>query len=1008
MRQLYRVLLVLTIAAPMLRAQTASSTPQQPATSVFSMGQPPAWLPYASALGVMSGGRGAMAGSLGVQRFLLDPITGLLAFSGEVVGEWRGGSAFGDVRALLQSPGLGIGFGADWRPQTHSIAPVISIQGALRRGGLVTPGSMVRLDWLPGRRHAVDLGFQFPLMQPFAGRTRPRRMTAVVPRAISAAVRSGTTERVAAAELALVDTTAHVISAFINPYPAADESTLVMAARRPYGRSFDLTSRAYVGALARAFGVAAGDSSRGDEIAARARAAMFDEAILPYDALFGQIKEGSVFEDMLQAARQVFARWASDSTRVSPASEQRLLAVFDSWSGTLDDVHRHLSEEWKDSRLIWLAPQLALAPEQYDQQAQVDSLIGRVVGHPFTDRNAIGYLRTPDLTVEVARSILAARKYHVLWVHDFIGRRTTGVLDDVSFTMVADAYLPALTAAVARYDSTGIFPEYFILCDAYYYHTDAGSVWFSILENPLGARMKFRKSEEGYAAHLRERVDSLRAAVARSVRLQREAAAHGGARWLAQVVKVNVSVSLPSDFSFRSARLAPPIPITPDNVARDHRKLVFYDLDETDPYAGELLASGIGIGEHYASATWEDRGFRLRGPAALEVRAALRRMLKGNGFRDEQIPPPLRVATGPLHAPSAADVRQSVARVLQVHNEPGFGPKRAAVARAMLYSLTPSGSVVVVPDPLWLSESWAGMLAGAAARGSTVAIIAPAKANAPSPEAPVIALERGILQRLLVLRSRIAALPADAAVSEALGEDPPPLCCSRALHVGIYAGHASVADVTGRLRETRAGLARAPWIRDVIPFDSSALAVLDRATVQAGHADAVATSIAQDEKPRDPQLHQKTQLIARPGAIAALLRQPGWDDVLAQNIRDQAQQSARLADAIGAPIPPADTAAARAADQRLQGYQRSLSPSERKRLTFYFALGSFNHDLRGQALDGEASVIVSGFDGSAGLVDLFYLMTRTTWIDSDAEIDRLVPAPSRLMARLAHLVRFAM
>ena len=59
-------------------------------------------------------------------------------------------------------------------------------------------------------------------------------------------------------------------------------------------------------------------------------------------------------------------------------------------------------------------------------------------------------------------------------------------------------------------------------------------------------------------------------------------------------------------------------------------------------------------------------------------------------------------------------------------------------------------------------------------------------------------------------------------------------------------------------------------------------------------------------------------------------------------------------------------------------------------------------------MDGEAGVIVSGFDASAGLVDLFYLMTRTTWVERDADIDRLVPAPSSLMTRLAHLVKFAM
>jgi hypothetical protein len=53
-------------------------------------------------------------------------------------------------------------------------------------------------------------------------------------------------------------------------------------------------------------------------------------------------------------------------------------------------------------------------------------------------------------------------------------------------------------------------------------------------------------------------------------------------------------------------------------------------------------------------------------------------------------------------------------------------------------------------------------------------------------------------------------------------------------------------------------------------------------------------------------------------------------------------------------------------------------------------------------------VIVSGFAASSGLVDLFYLMSRTTWISSNADIDRLMPPPRGLLARLAHLIRYAM
>jgi hypothetical protein len=459
------------------------------------------------------------------------------------------------------------------------------------------------------------------------------------------------------------------------------------------------------------------------------------------------------------------------------------------------------------------------------------------------------------------------------------------------------------------------------------------------------------------------------------------------------VVRVHVNVALPSDFSFRSRRTVPPIPFTPDNVMRDHRKIALYDFTETNPADGALLVTGIGIGEHYASETWEDRGYRLRGSAALEARAAIRRALEANGFRADQIPEALRVATGPMAAPSAVGARDYVARVLQVHNEPGFGAKESSVARAMLYSLAPPGSVIIVPDPLWVSASWAAMLAGAAARGCQVQIIAPALANAPSPQPPLIVLEREMLQRMLAIRDHLATQ-----IHNAGGE----------LRVGLYAAHAPINDVAGRAAEVRAGLARAPWIREMIPFDAQALAVLDHATAQAGRSDGGATTIAQDEKPREPQLHQKTQLIARPGAIAALVRQPGWADILAQAMRVQSRETARLAEAIGAVPPGADSAAVRAADALLQGYERSLSEAERKRITFYFSLGSQNHDWRGIMLDGEVSVIVSGFQGSAGLVDLFYLMARSTWIETDADIDRLVPPPHGLLARLAHLIRFTM
>ncbi|MND04633.1 hypothetical protein D3C83_249960 [compost metagenome] len=50
--------------------------------------------------------------------------------------------------------------------------------------------------------------------------------------------------------------------------------------------------------------------------------------------------------------------------------------------------------------------------------------------------------------MEIARTIFATRDYHVLWTHDFAGRRFSGAIDNLGYSMVADVYLPALTAAV--------------------------------------------------------------------------------------------------------------------------------------------------------------------------------------------------------------------------------------------------------------------------------------------------------------------------------------------------------------------------------------------------------------------------------------------------------------------------------------------------------------------------------------------------------------------------------
>jgi phosphatidylserine/phosphatidylglycerophosphate/cardiolipin synthase-like enzyme len=953
------------------------------AQAIPSMGQPPLWEPYMVPSGVRAADkswRGALAA--GIHRPITNPLVGLLGVTGEVYATIGSGVEPG-ARILATSRVFGLAAGADWNNRSRELDALFSFQTALRRGGLLGHGTMLRVDWLPRRDDALAMGLHIPLGQRFAGRTRSKDVD-VHPPALQRIPLS--TERVpAAAEPALtkVAQSAAYLLAYTNLYPEKSPGL-------QYGQSYAFATRGYAQALAEAFRIAAGNQLLGDTIAARARDGLLDDVIIPYDSLFGQVKEDAKnIRPLTTAAHGAFMRWLRDSSRADPAAHPALLSVHARWLGVIEAVHATLLRQARDSRLVWLPLQLALSEDEYDEQAEVDALIERAVGHPFTDRNALAYLRSADIPLEIVRTVFATRDYHVVWTHDFSGKgEGTNRLDNVSYAMVADAYLPALTQAVQRYDSTGHMPLYIIFHDQWFYELNGGRLWMNILEDPLGADMKLPRGNAEKEAHLRERQQALRAAVHASRRLRQDAAANGGDRFLHKAIKVHVSVMQPSDFSFRSHHIIPPLPFVPDNIMRDHRKVVIYDVSEDDPYRGAALVMGVGIGEHYASPTWEDRGYRVRGPAALEVRAAARRALRRNGFKDGAIPPPLAVVTREPKADSSQS--QYVGRALQVHNEAGFGKKESSVARAMLYNLAPPGSVIIVPDPIWISDTWAAMLAGAAARGCRVFIISPSKWNAPIPDAAVGAVQNDVMLRLLGSRVRMRDQ-----MRQTGGE----------LRIGIYNGRAEVDDVPGRMLEIREGLRRSPWIRGVFPFDSAAVAVLNRAVAQTEATGGKATLLKHDERPRAPKLHQKTQLVARPGAIAALLRQPGWEDVVARSMQVQAQQTTKFSDQLGWVTPTIDSTALRNTDALLRAYEQSLSERDRKAVSFYFSLGSQNMDPRGLMSDGEAALVVSGLHAAAGVVDLYYLMARSTWIDTRQELDALVPRRKGIMARLARMIR---
>jgi hypothetical protein len=57
-------------------------------------------------------------------------------------------------------------------------------------------------------------------------------------------------------------------------------------------------------------------------------------------------------------------------------------------------------------------------------------------------------------------------------------------------------------------------------------------------------------------------------------------------------------------------------------------------------------------------------------------------------------------------------------------------------------------------------------------------------------------------------------------------------------------------------------------------------------------------------------------------------------------------------------------------------------------------IGSTNQDYRSMYMDGEASVLLSGWSGVVSLVDFGLIMTLSVWIDDLDMLDALIPPPT--------------
>lgn len=1011
-------LLLLLGGVPPAAAQL--DLPPERGGTTYSLGMPPVWKGHAGAsVGwyrpASSAGDQLLAlGHFGLSRDLGNPVVGIAAIGAEGYVGYRGDQSLdGGVRGLLSIPAMHLGLGADWNLADNDVDFLARLEIPFRRGGILGRGTQMRIDWMPGRNQTFLLGINAPLWGRNIGRTRPQRDA--VELRTPPARRLALTTRTPALDAALdsVSVAARWVARLAMPlheigggdrlarYAGGFDSLRTRLA----GRGFDAEIAAYHAALERAFSIA--ESGRdlapgattegGRRLAAEARRVLLDEVLLPYDRLLGQRKAHDGLAGFAAAASPAFVRAmhagpALDSARAREAffAFQRLLAI-------TDTVRRDLRRRWEDSRFVWLPLQLGLRAEEHDSQEELDRLLERAVERPFTRGNKVWYVLDEQFQVELARSVLRAERYHVLWIHDYRGLNAEGKPDAVAFGQTVDVYLQALVNRVRAYDSTGTLPEYFLFLDQHYFEVNKARLFLRVLHDPMRATLDLPAGYEAWEQRLAARQEELRQAVAGSRLLQTERSQYGE-EWLRKRIRVQVNITNPADFSFTSLHVAGIVPV-PDNVMRDHRKIAFYDVSEEAPYRGLAMYTGMGVGEHYIGANWEDRALMVQGPSALTVKAAARRLLEVQGFTDAEMPAAFRPRPlGPRYQAEVDSLVQLMTEfaegvtgeVLELHNETGFEAKLVNVEKALLYSLMPSGSVIKVPDSLWQSYLYASLLAGSALRGCRVLVVAPALASAPSSGGPAMARAHDLFSALIQFQQDLApALAASGGM----------------LKTGLYAPKVGVADLAGRLRQGRA--MRQPWMDALYPDNPVLDAVIDSAETLLRGAGFRPRYLAGDDSVASPKLHLKANLFLSAASWEAVLSRPEWGGVVREHLVHLARQSRLEARERGdARDRPPEIAAA------VQALARAVTAAEGARGAdggvAYFTVGSTNMDYRSMVMDGEVMLTVTRWNALAGMIDFLVLDGLCEWVETQAALDALLPPVGGVSGFLSRFGRLAM
>jgi hypothetical protein len=293
---------------------------------------------------------------------------------------------------------------------------------------------------------------------------------------------------------------------------------------------------------------------------------------------------------------------------------------------------------------------------------------------------------------------------------------------------------------------------------------------------------------------------------------------------------------------------------------------------------------------------------------------------------------------------------RAISLALELHNETGHGPKLINVLKATLYTLMPPGSVLIIPDSLWISPILASWLVGNCLRGGRVLIVAPALANAPSNRFPQMSRAQELFTRLIVLQREF-----DSEIHAAGGM----------LKTGVYALDVGAGDIAGRLRVIDESFATEPFLRDVVGLQSS-VAWSARSERMLGEPDGEPDADASMKE--KPKLHAKTHFLASAEAWRVITERPDLGPLVDVFIRQIMEET---------------------------------RPETLEKFVAYLMVGSYNQNYRSMLMDGEVMLTVEGGTVIHGLIDYLSLLGSTTWVDDLEELEEHLPAHGGLKFRFA-------